>query len=86
MRQALQDAVPPTAAAVPPPHHGAAPVPSAGVPAPPTQPQAAGRPIQRTPQLEQLLNMGFSAEQGDFALHATGGDVNAAAELLLSTS
>ena len=30
--------------------------------------------------------MGFSAEQGDFALHATGGDVNAAAELLLSTS
>mmetsp|Transcript_34810 Transcript_34810/g.78464 ORF Transcript_34810/g.78464 Transcript_34810/m.78464 type:complete len:199 (-) Transcript_34810:121-717(-) len=59
--------------------------------APPTRQErpaggAGGSPVgqQHQPQVEQLTAMGFAAEQARQALSVTGGDVEAAADWLLS--
>ena len=80
--------VPPTAGQAMPPHQfpHAAPTHATGMTAPSAAVRQPVHAIQRTPQLEQLVAMGFSPEQSDTALHATRGDVAAATELLLSQS
>lgn len=63
---------PPTAGQAMPPHQfpHVAPTHTAGMTAPSAAMHQPVHAIQRTPQLEQLVAMGFSPEQSDTALHA----------------
>lgn len=68
----------PEAAPAPP---TAAPAPAAAVPAAPAPPAVP----EGNPALEQLVSMGFDREQSKNALEAAKGNVEQAAELLLSS-